>query len=434
MQRNQEKNTKASHNISGKSKTRRFPGICVCGLLCLALGFNTYALTGADEEIQSSRDKIAENKQKLNELNNKKSDITGKIEELNKLKSDAAAYIRKLDDELKGIEANIEDLNGQIDGVSAQIETTTEELKEVTKQEDEQYSSMKLRIKYMYEHGGSNVITTLLQSGSLSELLNKAEYVSNVSDYDRRKLDEYVDIRQQKETKEQELTSEKELLEATVKTMEDEKAGVEKLQDEKSKEVSAYNAKISEAESDIAEMSEDIAGIKRAIQAEENNIAAIEARIKAEEERKRQEAAQKGETYKTTTIGDISFIWPCPASSRITSNFGDRESPVEGASTNHKGVDIGCLTGEKVIAAAAGSVVISTYSESAGNYIMISHGGGVYTVYMHMSSLGVSVGDTVSQGQTIGKVGSTGYSSGPHLHFGIRVNGNYVNPLGYVSP
>ena len=105
-----------------------------------------------------------------------------------------------------------------------------------------------------------------------------------------------------------------------------------------------------------------------------------------------------------------------------------------GASTDHKGIDIGASTGSDIVAAASGTVIISTYSVSAGNYIMIDHGGGVFTVYMHCSQLLASVGDKVSQGQVIAKVGSTGYSTGPHLHFGIRSGGAYVNPLKYVSP
>ena len=107
---------------------------------------------------------------------------------------------------------------------------------------------------------------------------------------------------------------------------------------------------------------------------------------------------------------------------------------MEGASSNHQGVDIGAPTGSNIIAAASGEVIISTYSYSAGNYIMISHGGGVYTVYMHCSQLLASAGDQVKQGQVIAKVGSTGYSTGSHLHFGIRTGGKYVNPLNYVSP
>jgi murein DD-endopeptidase MepM/ murein hydrolase activator NlpD len=122
-----------------------------------------------------------------------------------------------------------------------------------------------------------------------------------------------------------------------------------------------------------------------------------------------------------------------PSSSRITSSFGNRSQPTAGASTYHKGIDIGAPTGSTIVASKSGSVVIASYSVSAGNYIMLSHGSGIYTVYMHCSQLLVSVGDEVKQGQTIGKVGSTGYSTGSHLHFGISIDGNYVNPQNYVS-
>lgn len=169
-------------------------------------------------------------------------------------------------------------------------------------------------------------------------------------------------------------------------------------------------------------------------EAQEEKIRTIEAEIKRKEEEEKAAAQAAGQKYNTVKIGDINFIWPCPASSRITSNFGDRESPTEGASSSHQGVDIGASAGSSILAAASGTVTISTYSYSAGNYIMVNHGGGVSTVYMHCSELLVSAGQQVTQGQVIGKVGSTGYSTGPHLHFGIRVNGSYVNPINYVSP
>ena len=126
------------------------------------------------------------------------------------------------------------------------------------------------------------------------------------------------------------------------------------------------------------------------------------------------------------------FTWPVPSGGRISSTFGSREAPTEGASTYHKGIDIAASSGSKVVAAAGGEVVIATYSASAGNYVMINHGSGVYTVYMHMANLGVSEGQEVKQGESIGSVGSTGYSTGPHLHFGIRENGSYVDPQNFM--
>ncbi|MBQ5916060.1 MAG: M23 family metallopeptidase, partial [Lachnospiraceae bacterium] len=179
---------------------------------------------------------------------------------------------------------------------------------------------------------------------------------------------------------------------------------------------------------------EEVTDYQKDLKKQENSIKAIEAEIKRQEEAAKKKAEASGQTYKTQSIGDIKFIWPCPSSGRITSKFGARTSPTKGASSNHQGIDIGAPTGNNIVAAAGGTVVVSTYSYSAGNYVMLNHGGGVYTVYMHASKLLCKVGDTVKQGQVIAKVGSTGYSTGPHLHFGIRVNGTYVNPSKYVSP
>ena len=118
----------------------------------------------------------------------------------------------------------------------------------------------------------------------------------------------------------------------------------------------------------------------------------------------------------------------------MLSGYGKRKSPTAGASSNHKGIDISASTGSSIVAAAGGTVSIATYSYSAGNYVVVNHGNGLSTVYMHCSQLLVSAGDTVKAGQTIAKVGSTGYSTGSHLHFAVRKNGSYVNPSSYVSP
>ena len=128
-----------------------------------------------------------------------------------------------------------------------------------------------------------------------------------------------------------------------------------------------------------------------------------------------------------------TFTWPAPGNYEITSYFGGRTSPVAGASSNHKGIDIACSTGDPIVAASAGTVIVATYNYAEGNYVCIDHGGGVVTLYMHNSSLAVSVGETVVAGQTIAYAGSTGISTGPHCHFGVRINGGYVDPLTYLQ-
>lgn len=386
-------------------------------ILAAAFVFPSY---GTREEIDSA-------KSELSSLEDEKKKTEDTIAQLEALKNDTTAYVKSLDSSLAKISEELEQLSGQISSREEEIRVTGEELEDARIVEAEQYEAMKLRIRYMYENGESSYWDMLFQSQSMSELLNKAEYISKISEYDRNQLDKYVAIKEDIEQKEIRLEQEKAELLTLQESTEAKHASVEQLLSEKEKELKNYESQIANAEAQASQYQAEIA-------AQEAQIAQMEAELKRQEEEARRKAEAQGQTYKTVSIGDITFTWPCPASSRITSYFGSREAPTEGASTNHKAVDIGASTGTDIIAAADGQVSIATYSASAGNYIMLNHGGGVTTVYMHCSKLLVSAGESVKKGQVIAKVGSTGYSTGPHLHFGVRVNGTYVDPLQYVSP
>jgi murein DD-endopeptidase MepM/ murein hydrolase activator NlpD len=127
------------------------------------------------------------------------------------------------------------------------------------------------------------------------------------------------------------------------------------------------------------------------------------------------------------------FCFPAPSYTRISDDYGERVHPVLGVTMFHNGVDMAAPSGSPILAAYDGEVVAAAYSGSMGNYVMIDHGDGLYTIYMHASALYVSKGQTVTKGQNIAAVGSTGRSTGPHLHFGVRLNGSYVSPWGYIS-
>ncbi|EFE13883.1 peptidase, M23 family [Clostridium sp. M62/1] len=391
------------------------------GLIALAAVLAVIPVQAAGKgDIDSAKDKISS-------LEEEKKKTEETIQELEKLKADTESYVKELDGELARLDDELSSLDSRITDKEADIEETKAQLEEAKKTEEEQYASMKLRIKYMYEKGDTSYLDLLLESGSMSEMLNRAEYIQQISSYDRKKLTEYGEIKEKIADDEEKLEAEHEELLTLQEQTKAKQDSVEKLVGEKSRELQKYQNQIAANESQLASYQEDI-------EAQENRIQQIEAELKRQEEEARKKAQEKGEEYKTVSIGNISFIWPCPSSSRITSGFGGRSSPTEGASSNHKGIDIGASSGSDIVAAADGTVTISTYSYSAGNYIMINHGGGVSTVYMHCSKLLVSVGETVKKGQVIAKVGSTGYSTGPHLHFGVRVNGAYVNPSQYVSP
>lgn len=366
-------------------------------------------------------------KKQVSALEEEKKQVEDTLNQLESLKADTAVYVKALDGNLAKLSDELKQLEQRIGEKENQIERTQAQLEKAREAEAQQYSAMKLRIKYMYENGQTSFVEMMMDSGSISELLNRGEYVSRIAEYDRRKLREYGEIKDEVAAKEQALNEEHESLLALQDTTRAKQQSVKRLMVSKQEELAAVQSRIATAQNELDQYTADI-------KAQEEQMKRIEAEMKRREEEARKKAEEAGKTYTVSNLGNISFKWPCPSSSRITSNFGDRESPTEGASANHKGMDIGAGTGADIIAAAAGQVVISTYSYSAGNYIMIDHGGGVSTVYMHCSQLLVSEGANVTQGQVIAKVGSTGYSTGPHLHFGIRSGGNYVDPRNYVSP
>lgn len=389
----------------------------LAGMCCILLVFPALATKSGLEDAKKKKTAIEEEKKRAEQA----------VKQLETLRGDAAAYVKQLDASLEVIADELTKLSSDIADKESEIAVTKQELKTAEQIEESQYESMKLRIKYMYEKGDSTYADLLISAGSLSELLNRAEYIAKISEYDREKLDEYVETKERIAETERILAAEHEELLSLKEQEEAKQASVEQLLAAKQQELKKVETELAQAEDQVSEYEKDL-------KAQEDSIRAIEAEIKRQEEEARKKAEAAGKSYATVNIGDIHFIWPCPSSSRITSEFGSRTSPTEGASSDHQGMDIGAPTGTDIVAAASGTVVVSTYSYSAGNYVMVSHGGGVYTVYMHASKLLVSVGDSVKSGQVIAKVGSTGYSTGPHLHFGIRVNGTYVNPRKYVSP
>ncbi|MGL5434004.1 MAG: murein hydrolase activator EnvC family protein [Lachnospiraceae bacterium] len=398
-------------------RTHRF--CCMLLAVCLA--------SAGIVPVYATKQDVEDAKNKVSSLEEEKKKVEASLKNLESLKHDAAAYVKQLDAEMATLNQEVEQLAVQIEGKEAEIVTTQQNLKAAREVEADQYDSMKLRIKYMYERGNTGMIDMLLQSSDVVQLMNRAEYIRKISEYDKQMMDEYVETKNTIAAQEVTLQQEHEQLVGLQDQTEAKQQSVQTLLTQKNTELRNFEARIDEAQGQISEYEQDI-------RAQENQIKNLEAEVKRKEEEARKAAEAAGNQYNTVSLGNINFIWPCPSSSRITSGFGGRSSPTEGASSNHQGIDIGAPTGTPIVASASGTVVIATYSYSAGNYVMISHGGGVYTVYMHCSQLLVSQGQQVSQGATIAKVGSTGYSTGSHLHFGIRSGGQYLNPSKYVSP
>ncbi len=251
-------------------------------------------------------------------------------------------------------------------------------------------------------------------------MTNKADYIESLSRYDRDKLQEYIATKEYVMLCKEELEAEKEVLAEAKEAVEEEEKSISVLITEKEQQIMAVTSDISTQEAAIREY--------EAMIAQENaEIAALEKAVA--EERARLEA----ENAKARVYNGGMFAWPCPGYTRISDEYGNRIHPILGVQQFHNGLDMAAPGGTAILAAYDGDVVGAAYNNSMGNYIMIDHGSGLYTIYMHCSALYVSKGQTVTKGQKIAAVGSTGRSTGNHLHFSVRQSGSYVNPWNYLK-
>ena len=363
------------------------------------------SLKEAQKEKEALEKQLKAAKDLINDLKDSKGDVEDKVQELNS--------------ELVDISSKITSLENQLADKSNEIADAEAELTQAEEDKQKQYDDMKIRIQYMYENSQTTYIEQLLESNSVAEFLNTAEYIAQIQKFDRQKLDEYTENIEY-------ITNAKAQLEQDYADLETMKANVESQKQSVASLMSKKETELAGITSNISDAQEDAKYFEAEIQAQNELIAEIK-RIEAAK------AAAEGKEVADNPYTGGAFTWPCPSSTRITSDYGTRVSPTSGASSNHKGIDIGASAGAAIVAAANGTVKAANYSSAAGNYVMIDHGGGLYTVYMHCSSLAVSEGTAVSAGQTIAYVGSTGISTGNHLHFGVSLNGSYVSPWSYLK-
>ncbi len=387
----------------------------VC-LLVFTTGLSMHASAAEGKGKEKEQTSLKEAQKEKNELENELKKAKETIEALRNEKGDIQEKVKELNAQLVGISARITELENELTEKSEDIVDAQKELEAAMELEAQQYEDMKVRIQFMYENSQTSYLDVLLSTEGIAEFMNTSEYIAEIESYDRQKLEEYEQTVRDIEEMQAQLEQDYAELEAMKAVVEENKQNVAALMQQKEAELAALSEDILDAQS-VADY------YAAEIQAQEELIAEIK--------RAEAEKAAAGAANQPYTGG--AFVWPCPSSTRVTSNYGARISPTSGASTNHRGIDVGAAYGADIVAAAAGTVKAVNYSSAAGNYVMIDHGGGLYTVYMHASSVHVSTGQQVSAGQMIAKVGSTGISTGNHLHFGVSLNGSYVSPWGYFG-
>ena len=306
---------------------------------------------------------------------------------------------------------------------------------------DDTFELFKTRMVALYQAGETSSLAMLLSSSSFGDFVTNIRLMQAVSQSDEQLVDKLKTQKaEQEETKAEVEVTKGEVEEALAQVKEDEEAII--LQREQKK---VAQSGLEEAYQESKTAQEDMEALKAQYEddlasalAEEQQVEEEIQAFYAEQARKQQEAQQAAQANGSSTstnipqvsAGDLSFRWPLPGYSYISSPYGSRWGGF------HTGIDIsgGGVYGASIVAAEAGTVILAASHYSYGNYVIVDHGGGYSTLYAHMSSIGCSVGDYVTKGQTIGYVGSTGNSTGPHLHFEVRINGASQNPQSYVSP
>ena len=316
--------------------------------------------------------------------------------------------------------------------VNGQVETSPK----AQIDENNQYESMKKRIKYMYENGNTQFIEVLLESKSIGEFLNNAEYIAQISDYDRQMLKEFQQTVQDVDDQKTALETEKAELETLQTQLQDKQNEVSTLISEKADLIGDLETAIGENAAKLQALQEEAARQARVQQeaaaaANRGNSGSGSSGGGSSSGGSSSGGGSSSPVAPIAPSGSGRLSNPCP-SAYISSEFGGRTSPGGIGSTNHKGRDYATGTGSPIYAAASGTVTTVSYNVARGNYVVINHGNGLSTLYQHCSATYVSAGQSVSAGQNIAAVGTTGYSTGPHLHFEVWVNGTPVDPRLYL--
>lgn len=391
---------------------RRLAGLALAAALFLPLA-------GPGTVIESSAVTQAEInalKGEAGTLASQKKDLQNQLKEVQADKNEAMAQKELLERQINIIQQEINNIDQQIAMYDQLIAEKAEELAQAQADEEAQFDLFCRRMRTMEEQGEISYWSILFSSSDFSELLDNYMMIEEIIQYDNKVIDDLVTLQEKTAADKAELEQAQ---------AEQEQAKQE--QEERQNEVKAQEAEVDKVIDQIKSQEDEL----KAMEAELTKAAnALDAQIKAKERE-----------YASTIVSvpsESGFLWPLAASlNNLSSLYGGRKDPISGTASNHTGIDIPAARGTPIYAAKSGVVTTSVYGSgsywSYGNFVLISHQDGTSTLYAHMSSRAVSEGQTVKQGQVIGYVGTTGRSTGNHLHFEVRVNGKRTDPINYFK-
>lgn len=357
---------------------------------------------------------FAENE--LSDLQNKQENIQNQLqqsdEDLTYVKEELTEnleQVQKLDEKIEKSEEELEKLNEKIEELTSITEKLQEKLESATKKYEKQKKMAQARLVAMYEAGETQYLDVILSSSDLSDFLSSYATLTEIAAYDKELLDG--------------VQEKKEIIEIANKRLEED---LEQLSIMKKNQIT--NTKILQNTKIVRQ------NYMAKLSTQEQEIQAKIDEYKAQFDQVNKEILEVAlsQGLSVNYVGGV-MAWPVPGYTQITSNYGMRTHPITGVYKLHSGVDISAPIGANFVAANSGIVTKAYFNSAYGNMVMIDHGGGISTLYAHGSEILVKVGQTVSRGDPVLKVGSTGYSTGPHAHFEVRINGIVTNPIEYIT-
>ena len=393
--------------------------------------------------VSASAKSSAEIKAEISDLKGDRSDIRDQLEDLENKQDANWESIEEMVEQKNNIDQQIGLLYEEMDNISEQIRVYSEliaanqeELDEAEAKLAELNEKNKERIRAMEEEGEVSIWSVIFKARSFTDLIDRLNMMKEIEEADKRRMSELSDAaiavanaRSALETEKAELETSRTALKETEAELDEKRARADELLAELNADKRELDALEDKWADEEAELSAQIAAAEveytKALKAEEE-----ERKRKEEEERKKQEEANKNPGSSNPSS---NATWGRPCSWRkLTSKYGYRNHPTTGQWKFHNGVDLANDQGTPIYAVRSGKVTVATYGSTYGYYVTINHGDGFSSLYAHMTRYVVSKGDTVEKGQLIGYMGSTGRSTGPHLHFSIFYNGSAVNPMNYI--
>ena len=381
----------------------------LCIVLILLICFvTTFTYAENESENNSTNLQTQDLQTQKNELQNQLNDANGELDEVQSSLSENLQQVEKLDEKISSSEQELEEQESKITNLKESISTIETELNTVTEKYEKQRKMFEQRLVAIYEAGETQYLDILLKSKSLSDFLSSYYIITELAELDNDLINELEQKKKTIDLSRKKLENEKEEL-ATI--IENQTRVSRTLQNTK-KLRESFIAKLSDEEKQLQNKIDEI---NEQYQIVNNQILAL---------------VQQG--IDSTYIGG-ELAWPVPGYTRITSKYAMRVHPITGQYKLHTGVDIGAPEGANFVAANDGIVTKAEMNTAYGNMVIIDHGGGISTLYAHGSAILVEVGQSVKRGEAVLKVGSTGYSTGPHAHFEVRINGITTDPLPYIT-